>query len=159
MEEWKNIIWTKGKYSVSNLGRVKSNITEKILKGSWTGKNKKRDRTPYKCHGLSVDGKRIFNLTHRIVAEAFIDNPLKLNQINHKNKNVQDNRVENLEWVNNKQNARHAHKCDILQIKDGKVISKWSGLYEIGDAGYNKGSVCDAINKNRKAYGYIWQRQ
>ena len=57
------------------------------------------------------DGYQIVNLNqkpckkHRLVALQWIPNPDKLPQINHKNHNKTDNRIENLEWVSNQQNA------------------------------------------------------
>ena len=54
---------------------------------------------------------RIDNATyfaHRLIALAFIPNPLGLPQINHKNGIKTDNRPQNLEWVSNQQNRDHA---------------------------------------------------
>ena len=42
---------------------------------------------------------------HRLVAEAFLDNPENFDTVHHKNGNKQDNRIENLEWVDNKEHV------------------------------------------------------
>lgn len=158
MEIFKDIKDYEGLYEISNYGNIRSYKTKRVLKGSHVGKTNKRNRIPYKYHGLFKQGKRKFYLTHRLVAEAFIDNPKKLSQINHINKNVQDNRVENLEWISNKENTRHAHKSKILQLKDGVIVKEWQGLYEIGDAGFNKPHISTSIKNKTLAYGYKWKR-
>lgn len=73
-------------------------------------------------------------LVHRLIAEAFIPNPKKLREVNHKNGNRLDNRPHNLEWCTSKRNKQHAWKHGLythrgtnhylakLTPKDVKVI-------------------------------------
>ena len=46
---------------------------------------------------------------HRLMAKAFIPNPLNLPLINHKNGDRSDNRIKNLEWCDYAYNAYHAN--------------------------------------------------
>jgi hypothetical protein len=57
---------------------------------------------------LSRPGKRVMARIHRLVAEAFIPNPENKPEVNHKNGERWDPRVENLEWVTSSENHIHA---------------------------------------------------
>lgn len=54
------------------------------------------------------DGKQYLMLAHRAMWELFVDKIPNKMDINHKNGNKQDNRLENLEIVTRSQNLRHA---------------------------------------------------
>ena len=97
-EQWKSIRGYDGDYKVSNFGRVKSfKHGERLLKTPKNGAG-------YFTVNLYKDGNMKGCFVHRLVAESFIENPLKLPQINHKDENKINNIPENLEWCTNKYN-------------------------------------------------------
>lgn len=100
-EKWKKI---KGypRYSVSNLGRVRNDITGKILKGSHNPDGYMQVKLTKKKH----ESKYI--RVHRLVAQAFIPNPENKPQVNHIDGIRDNNIVTNLEWVTNKENSIHS---------------------------------------------------
>ena len=99
-EEWKNVVYDGVNYEgyqVSNTGEIRSLKTGKILKQEKTNNG-------YLLTNLYKNGKRKKLLVHRLVAEAFIPNPLNLPEVNHKSENKQDNRVENVEYCDSSYN-------------------------------------------------------
>lgn len=103
-EIWKPIASCSGMYEISNLGRVKSHKrkNEKILKP-------RANLDGYLQVNLTGFGKSKYVLVHRLVAQAFIPNPKKLPQVNHKNEIKDDNRLSNLEWCTAKYNNNYGH--------------------------------------------------
>ncbi len=76
-----------------------------ISKGSW--KSFHLNNKGYVMFDLYKNNKRFKKTGHRLVAESYIQNPLNLPQVNHKNGVKTDNRVENLEWCTNLENRQH----------------------------------------------------
>ncbi|MED1908548.1 MULTISPECIES: NUMOD4 motif-containing HNH endonuclease [Cytobacillus] len=113
-EEWRDVRGFEGYYKVSNAGSVKS--LGKVITNSKGIRRVFKERiltqtinsTGYKTVTLISNNKRIMYRVHRLVADAFIDNPLKLRVVNHKNGEKTDNRVENLEWVTHLENVNHS---------------------------------------------------
>lgn len=108
MEIWKDVVGYEGLYQVSNMGRVKSIRfdKEKMLK-TWYDKG-------YKYVELCVNRHRYKTGVHRLVALAFIPNPLNKPEVNHKDRNRSNNHVENLEWVTQSENVADAYKKGVL---------------------------------------------
>ena len=59
-------------------------------------------------------------LVHRLVAEAFLDNPQGYTEIDHLNRNKLDNSVANLRWVTHSENMRNSTMH--------KVRSSWENI-------------------------------
>ena len=101
MEEiWKDIEGFEGLYQVSNLGRVKRVTTGRILKGY---KNTKG----YLLVGLYKHNIRCNKLIHRLLAQAFIQNPDNKPEVNHIDEDKTNNMVSNIEWSTRKENCNH----------------------------------------------------
>lgn len=57
---------------------------------------------------------------HRLVAKTFIPNPKNLATVNHKDGNKNNNHVDNLEWMSNTDNMRHAYRTGIREELKGE---------------------------------------
>jgi hypothetical protein len=115
-EVWKD---TKGVfgYQVSNFGRVRSIFSRwgkraypRIMKGSI-------DSHGYVQVTISINGERKLMFVHRLVAKAFIPNPLNLEMVNHKDENPLNNNVDNLEWCTRSYNNSYGHATDSYRKK------------------------------------------
>ena len=160
-------MWEKIKghsnYSVSDDGLVRNDKTCKILKPAKT----------YNGYLRIYINKKNYRV-HRLVANAFIENPFNYPQVNHKDGNKENNKASNLEWCNAKQNINHAYnkglkKIDYTNIEnpkpieqlnlEGKVIGHFNSLVEaekkLGFNNSNISKACRGIQKT--AYGYKWR--
>ena len=147
MEIWKDIKGYEGKYQVSNYGRVKSlnyrhTGNEKLLKPIL-------QTDGYLYVSLCKPLKR-FSI-HRLVAEAFIQNPDNLPEVNHKDENPTNNHVDNLEWCTNKYNinygSRNKRVSESLSKKvyqytlDGELVKEWKSTAECGRNGFQQQNI------------------
>ena len=111
-EIWKPIEGFDGCYEVSNLGRVKS--IDRIIKINTVFTVRKgrmlklvTSKIGYVYCTLVYKGKVNTYLVHRLVAQAFISNPDNLREVNHKDEDKTNNRVDNLEWCDHIYNANY----------------------------------------------------
>ena len=119
-EVWKDVKGYEGLYQVSNFGRVKRvggvvkhgtsktlTVVERILKVNVNGKGQEH----LMVH-LSKGGKVKKAYVHRLVAEAYIPNPDNLPEVNHKDENPMNNKVDNLEWCTHLYNNLYGTKIE-----------------------------------------------
>ena len=101
MEEWRQVPGFERIYIISSEGRIQSSYRP--------GRNRKQDTNNcgYKTVDLYKDKKCISKTVHRLVARAFLGERPDL-EVNHKNGDKTDNRLENLEYVTGAQNREHA---------------------------------------------------
>lgn len=95
------------KFEVSTSGCVRRISTKYV--------RKQRFRNGY-LHALNVS-------VHRLVATAFIPNPLNKATVNHKNGDKTDNRAHNLEWMTMSENIKHAYDTLNRTTRKGSVQS------------------------------------
>lgn len=126
-EIWRDVVGYEGLYLISNMGRVRSLITNGWTKGKNGILSPGTTRKGYSMVVLSKEGKPTSKAIHRLVAEAFIPNPLNLPQINHKDENKKNNKVENLEWCDAKYNTNYGGRCERCRIAMKKVWAEKKG--------------------------------
>lgn len=97
-------------YQISNEGRVWSIKSQRYLKQNTNGGYKRV------CL-MAPNGKKKFEYVHRLVALHFIDNPEGKTQVDHIDRNRENNTVENLRWVSVVENNNNR--------KDNKYSKEW----------------------------------
>ena len=106
MEEWKDIKGYEHKYQISNYGNVKS------LDYHRTGESKLLSpvlkKTGYYQVNLYLNGQYCSKRIHKLVAEAFLENPDNLPVVNHIDGDKTNNHVSNLEWCTISHNTWYA---------------------------------------------------
>lgn len=149
-EIWKDIPGYESYYQVSNKGRVKSLPRNGTIKTSKILTpiimRKERSSTTYRAVILCKNGKHKHLYVHRLVALAFIENTRNKAQINHIDGDGSNNMVNNLEWVNQSENIKHAYKNDLIPSGDDCSFSKLTEE-EVG-----------LIRKKYKPYKYTQKR-
>ena len=125
MEKQLTALVNGSNYSISVDGTLVNMSNGKLKK--WT-----KDTNGYMRCTIWVNGKSSTISQHRILAEYFIENPEQKQQVNHKNGIKHDNRIENLEWVTQSENALHSfanglqkptrpHMRKVINMQSGKI--------------------------------------
>lgn len=170
MEEWR-VITEFPNYSVSNLGNVMNNKSNKMMKLNV--------KSGYYHVGLINNKNRPIFKVHRLVALAFINNPENKPQVNHKNKNKLDNSIDNLEWTTHKENMQHKsigliYKSNknkpILRLNknNNEIMEQYNSIEEAGiwasenkftnNSHNGRNAIGNCVNGlSNSAYGFKWK--
>ena len=156
-EIWRDIKRYEGRYRVSNLGRVKS------LNYSNTGKegilNAEDNGKGYLRVKLWKDGKVEKCRINRLVAQAFLPNPDNLPEVNHKDEDKTNNRVDNLEWCSRQYNVEYSQGKAVIGInKVSGLILEFPSISEASrQTGINSRNICACLKGRQKSTGgYYW---
>ena len=161
---WKEIPGYEGIYEISNTGVVRGRKGIRKILVSWDG---------YQYVKLCNRGHEKKFKVHRLVALAFLPNPLGFPEINHKDENKENNNVCNLEWCDRKYNNNYGKRNIVagisirkanqrrvfrydknLNFLDSFVSAKEAEkILKIDHTGILK---C-ANNKRKTAGGFIWK--
>ena len=173
-ERWRPIIGFEDYYEVSNHGSIRS-----ITRTDSNNHRVKRtvlkpfiDKWGYEIVGIHKNGKRLTRRVHRLVAEAFIPNPYHYPQVNHKDRDKQNNKVSNLEWCTNSYNqhydgtfrkANQATSIPVVAIKNNHISYVFPSANEAARYfGAKEGSLIMNCVRGKTgyktAYGYCWDK-
>lgn len=150
VEEWKDIKGFEGFYQVSNTGKIKALERLVVNNGGLQHKHErilKHNISKSNSHCLVVlckEGKTYPRLVHRLVAESFIPNPENKPNVDHIDTNPENNNVDNLRWVTQKENCNNP-----LTLKHSSEARKGHPYYGRPLTSEERKKISDAL-KGRK---------
>lgn len=169
-EEWRDVKGYEGLYQVSNKGNVKSIphlIKANISGGTRITKGKEKKARKgwhgYKTISLCKEGELKTCLLHRLVAEAFVDNPNNLPAVNHIDGDKDNNSCSNLEWCTNADNSRHAVESGLITTAKKVRCIETNTVYRCSkdaeiSTGINARNIRSACQGRYKTSGgYHWE--
>lgn len=161
-EIWK-IIEEAPSYEISSEGNVRNKTNGRILHPQAFG------ATGYKQVSLKIKDTNKFQkrYIHRLVAQAFIDNPENKREVNHIDGNKLNNNLSNLEWVTSSENQIKRHEQGNIQTsnrkigrfdKNGILLEEYESIISAAHAmGVQRGAIDAALYKRHKtSCGFIW---
>jgi hypothetical protein len=104
-EIWQDVKGSEGFYKVSNMGRIYSYKSNRLIGSKGGGRLNHR-------YWLANVGTNNTTSIHRLVALYFVfnDDPINKTDVDHINFDIDDNRAVNLRWVTKSENQLHSGK-------------------------------------------------
>lgn len=143
---------TKVCTGVSKQGEVYSYTTHRIIS------QRPSKTSPYLYVSLNKNNISKHHSVHRLVASTYIENPDNLPEVDHKDRDIHNNNVENLRWVSRKENllntemglVRNFRRCELTH--KGKVVGNFKSIAEASRyANEVYGVSLSGINRNLKS--------
>lgn len=140
-------------YAITSCGKVWSYKSKKFLKPIIT-------RNGYLRVNLSKNNVQKIFLIHRLVAEAYLDNPNNLPEINHKDEVKTHNWINNLEWCDGKYNRNYGTRTEraskrcmkkVICIETGEIFNSGKEAAEV--MGLSRSHISQVCNKKRNTTG------
>lgn len=177
LEQWKDIAGYEGLYKVSSFGRIAGKKIRKIHLANMG----------YFVVDLYKNNRRETLLVHRLIARAFVSGWKEGLDVNHKDGNKENNKIENLEWCTRSENIQHAFDVlgyrnnfqtnnpksslgkfgrlhhvskPVLQLLYGKIIKRWDcGMDAVrANFGFRSSHISECCEGKRKSHGgYEWK--
>lgn len=134
------------KYYITNMGRVWSTLSNKWLVPMLN------QRGNHKRFAVSL-GSKNKKYVHRLVAEAFIPNPLNLPEVDHIDGDGTNNKVENLRWCTHDINMQNSITKERIKKNGGafveiEEISTGKLFYGYEDVAKNFGVCKETVRKH-----------
>ena len=111
----KDVTNYEGLYAITSCGKVWSYQSKKFLKPQKT-------KSGYLYVGLYKDTKVRKFYVHRLVAEAYIENPNNLKTIDHIDGNKEHNYIKNLQWMTQSDNTTKGCNKPVRCVETGEVF-------------------------------------
>lgn len=149
------------RYFINEYGNIYDSQKNKYLKQYDNGFG-------YKYVMMTINGKYRQQKVHRLVAKAFIKNPLNKPFVNHLDCNRWNNYYKNLEWCTQKENINYAQKVNSSYNDRNKKVGQYdlennlikiyNSLSEASrDTGITIASISYSANGIRESGGgYLW---
>lgn len=155
MKIWKQIKGFENLYEISSDGEVHTLGNFPKLRNKVTGPLKPGNNKGYRTVVLTdLNGKRHTKIVHRLVAETFLDNPLNLRCVNHKDEDKTNNCVHNLEWCTDQYNKEYSNK-KIFRFKSstGEIVETKNVSRFCRENNLTQGNMSKVISGQRIHHG------
>ena len=155
----KDIQGYEGLYAITEDGQVWSYKYKKFLRPADNGFG-------YLQVVLMKDGIKKHHRVHRLVCQAYLPNPLGLPQVNHKDEDRKNNKLENLEWCDAKYNSNYGTHKEKIRAANSKPVycieldmyfaSAKAASQELGIDNGSIGRACKGLQKTAGRYHWVY---